>query len=240
MLQWNEIRPDADSIITSEPGNSHNDRLRWRQPKIFVFVRLKPWAYDDHQSNPTLYTTHREEEMAILVDYALTYNRERGFSTDFLPLFPFVYITRISPECSICWFNRALMVVNLTYHHYMEHTKSRCNANSVAHNFSLYLVNSLCPSDAIRRKGAVSTLAQVMAWCLTAPSHYLNQCWLIFSKVLWHSSEGIIMTWEDLKILNSKARLQITFLESHSDLPGDNELKIGSSLAINPCCVECI
>ena len=32
-----------------------------------------------------------------------------------------------------------------------------------------------------------------MACCLTAPSHYLNQCWLIISKVLWHSSEGIIM-----------------------------------------------
>ena len=29
-----------------------------------------------------------------------------------------------------------------------------------------------------------------MACCLTAPSHYLNQCWLAISKVLWHSSEG--------------------------------------------------
>ena len=29
-----------------------------------------------------------------------------------------------------------------------------------------------------------------MACCLTAPSHYLNQCWLIISKVYWHSSEG--------------------------------------------------
>ena len=35
-----------------------------------------------------------------------------------------------------------------------------------------------------------STLAQVMACCLTAPSHYLNQCWLIISKVLWLSCEG--------------------------------------------------
>ena len=34
-----------------------------------------------------------------------------------------------------------------------------------------------------------STLTQVMAWCLTAPSHYLNQCWLI-SKVLWHSPDS--------------------------------------------------
>ena len=28
-----------------------------------------------------------------------------------------------------------------------------------------------------------------MACCLTAPSHYLNQCWLIISKVQRHSSE---------------------------------------------------
>ena len=35
-----------------------------------------------------------------------------------------------------------------------------------------------------------STLAQVMACCLTAPSHYLNQCRLIISKVQWHPSES--------------------------------------------------
>ena len=29
-----------------------------------------------------------------------------------------------------------------------------------------------------------------MACCLMAPSHYLNQCWLIMSKVQRHSSEG--------------------------------------------------
>ena len=29
-----------------------------------------------------------------------------------------------------------------------------------------------------------STLAQVMDWCPTAPSHYLNQCWLIAKGVL--------------------------------------------------------
>ena len=39
-------------------------------------------------------------------------------------------------------------------------------------------------------KRSGSTLAQVMACCLTAPSHYLNQCWLILSKVQWHSSGG--------------------------------------------------
>ena len=52
-------------------------------------------------------------------------------------------------------------------------------------------INSLWPSDAIWRHRSGSTLAQVMACCLTAPSHYLNQCWLNISVALWHSAENI-------------------------------------------------
>ena len=44
-------------------------------------------------------------------------------------------------------------------------------------------LNSLRPCDTIWRHISGSTLAQVMACCLTAPSHYPNQCWLITSKV---------------------------------------------------------
>ena len=54
----------------------------------------------------------------------------------------------------------------------------------------LNTLNSLMPSDVIWWHRSGSTLAQVMACCLTAPSHYLNQRWLIISNVLWHSSEG--------------------------------------------------
>ena len=44
-------------------------------------------------------------------------------------------------------------------------------------------------SDTIWWHGSESTLAQVMACCLTAPSHYLNQCWLINNgHVLGHSA----------------------------------------------------
>ena len=57
-------------------------------------------------------------------------------------------------------------------------------------HISLAQFNSLWPSDAKWRQKSGSTLAQVMSCCLTAPSHYLNQCWLIISKVQWHSSEG--------------------------------------------------
>ena len=44
----------------------------------------------------------------------------------------------------------------------------------------------LCtPGLATWRHRSGSILAQVMAWCLTATSHYLNQCWLNVSEVLW-------------------------------------------------------
>ena len=38
---------------------------------------------------------------------------------------------------------------------------------------------------------AGSTLAQVMACCLMAPSHNLNQCWFIHNIISWHS-----LDWE--------------------------------------------
>ena len=45
----------------------------------------------------------------------------------------------------------------------------------------------LWPSDVIWQQASRSTLAQVMACCLMAPSHYLNQCWLMIIEVLWPS-----------------------------------------------------
>ena len=53
--------------------------------------------------------------------------------------------------------------------------------------YFLQHIFTLWPSDATWRQRSGSTLAQVIACCLTAPSHYLNQCWLIFSEVQWHS-----------------------------------------------------
>ena len=52
------------------------------------------------------------------------------------------------------------------------------------------LTNSLWPNDAMWWFRTGSALAQVMACCLTAPSHNLNQCWLVIKCVLWHSPES--------------------------------------------------
>ena len=51
------------------------------------------------------------------------------------------------------------------------------------------MVNSLWPNDGIWRHRSGPTLVQVIAYCLMAPSHYLNHCCLI-NKVLWYSYEG--------------------------------------------------
>ena len=56
--------------------------------------------------------------------------------------------------------------------------------------WGLKCINSLWTSGAIWWHRFGSTLAQVMACCLMAPSHYLNQCWLIISEALWHSPQG--------------------------------------------------
>ena len=50
--------------------------------------------------------------------------------------------------------------------------------------------NSMWLSDTIWWQISESTLAQVLACCLMAPSHYLSQCWLIINDILRHSPEG--------------------------------------------------
>ena len=46
----------------------------------------------------------------------------------------------------------------------------------------LSVLNSLWPSDAIKRHRSGSTLVQVIDGCLTASSHNLNRCWLIIIR----------------------------------------------------------
>ena len=51
-----------------------------------------------------------------------------------------------------------------------------------------------------------STLAQIMAWCLASPSHYLSQCWSILyvAIILNH-----IELWNDRRVNNLKMNAKI-------------------------------
>ena len=60
-----------------------------------------------------------------------------------------------------------------------------------------------------------STLAQVMAWCLTAPSHNLNQCWLLISGVLWHSPEGNFTSMAQATIMYNNLKIILLKLLPH-------------------------
>ena len=91
--------------------------------------------------------------------------------------------------------------------------------------------NSLGPSGAIWWQRSGSTLAQVMACCLTAPSHYLNQCWLIISKVEWHSFKGKFT--RDTQPSITEIIWKIECLKFHSNFQGANEL---TSLLL--CCMH--
>ena len=78
--------------------------------------------------------------------------------------------------------------------------------------------NSLRPNDVIWWHRSRSTLAQVMACCLTTPSHYLNQCWLISRKGQWHSVEGNLP--KDGSPFNHYISLKMTCLKFYSNLQG--------------------
>ena len=107
--------------------------------------------------------------------------------------------------------------------------------NGIALVYMEYLVvNSLWPSDAIWRHRFRSVLAQVVACCLMAPSHYLNQCWLSY---YWGS---VAFTWEISrwvpKLLFFELNLKIILLKLLPHLPGANELSEGF---IAQLCLSC-
>ena len=70
------------------------------------------------------------------------------------------------------------------------------------------------PSDAMWRKTSKSTLAQV-----TAASHYLNQWWLIISKVQWQSERYFT---RDASVINHQILLFLS--EFYSNLWSANVL----------------
>ena len=94
-----------------------------------------------------------------------------------------------TPLLSNIWCNSARSWVWGVIWWYMYSRKIRRNENvinalkqKVLDMYTHWHVNSLWHSDAIWQLRSVSTLAQLAASCLTAPSHYLNQSWRL---IIW-------------------------------------------------------
>ena len=86
------------------------------------------------------------------------------------------------------------------------------------------IFNSLWPSDTIRWQGTESTLAQVMACCLMAPSHYLNQCWLIMKGSATITRGQFTRDNLAINYWSTEISLKISYLNFYSNLPGANKL----------------
>ena len=102
----------------------------------------------------------------------------------------------------------------------------------------LLWVNSLWPGDTIWWHRFGSTLAQVMACCLTAPSHYLNQYWVVIKGVPWNSSE-CNFSRSDHELIHNTC-LDITLFEITAVAPRAQWVKILNNvphLSIK-CCMQ--
>ena len=67
------------------------------------------------------------------------------------------------------------------------------NSNHINLNICKQSIHIQCQrnplSDAMWWYRTISTLSQGVACCMTSPSHYLSQCWIVIGEVLWHSSQ---------------------------------------------------
>ena len=82
----------------------------------------------------------------------------------------------------------AVMWIQMVIHPPLEHFCSLYDFGPILKIPSKYVNTSwLWPGDAILCHRTWSTLVQVMASCLMAPSHYLKQYWLTISMILWFS-----------------------------------------------------
>ena len=81
---------------------------------------------------------------------------------------------------------------------------------------------SLWPSEAIWPHRSGSTLAQIMACRLTAPSHYLHQCRIIIGEVLRNSHE--INCAEMLKVPFLSMGLKVINLKLQPHISGASEI----------------
>ena len=63
---------------------------------------------------------------------------------------------------------------------------------SLIHGSSWSGLIKVRPGETIWRHRSGLILARVMSCYMTAPSHYLSQCWVLISEALWHWPESAL------------------------------------------------
>ena len=132
------------------------------------------------------------------------------------------------PVFSNIWWNSARSLVWAVTWWYMYSRKFKPNENvinalkqKVLDMYTHWHVNPLWYSDAIWQLRSGSTLAKLTVCCLTAPSHYLNQCWLIN---LLRGMHQRAISQEVLKNSICNINEKFTLLKYFEHLPGTDVL----------------
>ena len=85
-------------------------------------------------------------------------------------------------------------------------------------------IKSMWHSDTIvENKSGSTVLARVIAYCLTPPNHYLNQCWFLLTKSLRYTSDSNSTV---PKLLSNMKSVKIIFLKVIAHLIGSNQLMV--------------
>ena len=177
LLIWGNIRITRQiwGICCDRPSN--RAQIISKSMKSYIFPSVWPWnLIDDRQMDRTIQRAVWSQ-LKILNIELLTYMNWRCELLVWSKGFTF-------PSCWYPNISRIYSWVSSTTAGIYQSSLHKCMF------FPYHSAHSLGSGDAIWWQRSGTTLAQVMAWCLTAPSHYLNQCWLIISKVQWHSSDG--------------------------------------------------
>ena len=91
-------------------------------------------------------------------------------------------------------------------------------------------VNSLWPSDEIWGYWSGPTLPEVMACCLTAPSHYSNQCWL---QSVRFSDNHLRQFHKRASAINHYSLLENYLSKNSFKSPRDQRVKIGHRVVVH-------
>ena len=162
--EWNTFLAEIDNCVTYSSQMTH----------VFIIIFFRLWCGKDPLSEPmlahcSLDPDGKKSSVKFELKYKHLHTRKLVWK----------YCLK---KCQL--FSRPPLGNIYGFRYYVRYSLPLC------HCLDLSCINSLWPRDAIWRQGSRSTLVQVMACCLMAPSQYLNQCWLIITKVQWCSSEG--------------------------------------------------
>ena len=120
-------------------------------------------------------------------------------------------------RCAYCFYlNRCLLflserqVVQNWKHFFPSENQFDDDITNHVWPFSdLIMFNSLRPSDVIWQYNSESVLAQIRFCCLVAPSHQLNQYWLLIIEVM-------AFIWEQFHIKNTQAAILYNEFENYT------------------------